>query len=76
VAIGFKINEEKAAATRRQPLTADEQRQSDACTTEEELCLAVVAQLRQDHPKAALAAAVDLVNRIARTHDLTGGAWL
>lgn len=71
MAIGFTINEDKAAAARAEAPASGEE-----ITTEEELCLAVVAQLRQNHPKAALAAAVNLTNRIVEMHGLTGGAWL
>lgn len=45
-------------------------------TVEEELCHRTITRLRQHQPKAALAAAVDLVNRIAHEHGLSGGAYL
>lgn len=69
MALGFQINEAKIKA-------AGPAEGTEAQTTEEELALAIITQLRQNHPKAALAAAADLTNRIARTHNLTGGAWL
>lgn len=48
----------------------------EALTTEEELCQLILTRLRQRCPRAALGAAADLVNHIARTHDLAGGAYL
>jgi hypothetical protein len=68
VALGFNINADKArAAAPAEP--------AEALTTEEELCQAIVRNLRLNQPKAALAAAADLTNIIARGHNLTGGAW-
>lgn len=45
-------------------------------TNEEQLAAAVVARIRTGHPKAAMAAAVELVNSIAALYGLGGGAWL
>lgn len=39
-------------------------------TTEEQLASAVITRLRQGFPKAALSAAIDLVNTIKAEHDL------
>lgn len=44
-------------------------------TVEEELALKIITRLRQGFPKAAMAHAVELTNRIARKNDLSGGAW-
>lgn len=69
MALGFKIDPDKAKAT----AVAEP---ADKLTTEEELCIAITRNLRLSQPKAALAAAHDLTNLIARTYNLTGGAWL
>lgn len=69
MALGFNIDPSKAKAT----AVAEP---ADELTTEEELCMAITRALRLNQPKAALAAAHDLTNRIARKHNLTGGAWL
>lgn len=51
--------------------------ESDApLTVEEELLQKIGSRLRQGFPRAAQAAAVDLVNTIAARHDIGGGAWL
>lgn len=36
---------------------------------------AAISQHKQGHPKAAIAAAADAVNRIAIVGDVAGGAW-
>lgn len=45
-------------------------------SAEEELARVIITRLRQGSPKAAMAAAVELVNSIAATYDLGGGAYL
>lgn len=45
-------------------------------SADEELARLTITRLRQGSPKAALAAAVELVNSIAATYDLGGGAYL
>lgn len=45
-------------------------------TEEQELLLAIDKRLQQGFPKAAQAAAVELVNLITAKHDLGGGAYL
>lgn len=48
----------------------------DPGTAEEQLARAVITKLRQGFPKAAMAAAVDLVESIAATYGVGGGAYL
>ena len=68
IGAGFTIDPTKAQAHPE----ADEK----PLTVEEELLLVIGTRLRQGLPKAAIAAAADLVNSIAAKHGLDGGAYL
>jgi hypothetical protein len=48
----------------------------DTLTPEEELCRMIITRLRQGFPKAAAAAAVDLVNKLGVDHDIGCSAFL
>lgn len=56
--------------------SAEPEADDEPQTAEEQLARMVITRLRQGHPKAAAAAAVDLVNVIAANHGMSCGAFL